>query len=126
MAGFTIADAWTVTPRLCLDRIAMDQVLQREVDLARRNLQPLSLLMPDIAHFKQINDSHGHALGDEVLKAVAQTLKNQLRNIDMVFRYGGEEFLVVLANTCREAAALVGERLRYAVLELQCLDGGRV
>lgn len=108
------------------NRIAMDQVLQREVDLARRNLQPLSLLMLDIDHFKAINDNHGHALGDEVLKAVAQTLKNQLRNIDMVFRYGGEEFLVVMSNTCREAAAMVGERLRASVIELQCLDAGRL
>ncbi len=107
------------------NRIAMDQVLQREVDLARRNLQPLSLLMLDIDHFKSINDNHGHALGDEVLKAVAQTLKNQLRNIDMVFRFGGEEFLVVLSGTSREGAALVGERLRFAVMELQCLDAGR-
>lgn len=107
------------------NRIAMDQVLQREVDLARRNLQPLSLLMLDIDHFKQINDSHGHALGDKVLKTVAHTLKHQLRNIDMVFRYGGEEFLVLLSNTCREAAARVGERLRYAVMELQCLAGER-
>lgn len=107
------------------NRIAMDQVLQREVELARRNMQPLSLLMLDLDHFKAINDTHGHALGDEVLKAVAQTLKNQLRNIDMVFRYGGEEFLVVLSNTSCEAAAQIGERLRHAVLELQCLDAGR-
>lgn len=106
------------------NRIAMDQVLQREVDLARRNLQPLSLLMIDIDHFKTINDSYGHALGDEVLKAVAQTLKSQLRNIDMVFRYGGEEFLVILSGTNRESAALIGERLRFAVMELQCLDAG--
>ena len=106
------------------NRIAMEQVLQREVDLARRNLQPMSVLMVDIDHFKRINDNHGHALGDEVLKAVAQTLKNQLRNIDMVFRYGGEEFLIVLSGTSRESAALVGERLRFAVMELQCLDAG--
>jgi len=107
------------------NRIAMDQVLQREIDLARRNLQPLSLLMLDIDHFKVINDTHGHAQGDEVLKAVAQTLKNQLRNVDMVFRYGGEEFLVILSNTTGEAAAMVGERLRHSVQELQCLDDGR-
>ncbi len=107
------------------NRIAMDQVLQREVELARRSLQPLSVLMLDIDHFKQINDSHGHVQGDEVLKAVALTLKNQLRNVDMVFRYGGEEFLVLLSNTCREAAALVGERLRHAVMEMQCLIVGR-
>lgn len=107
------------------NRIAMDQVLQREVDVARRNLQPLSLLMLDIDHFKLINDNHGHALGDEVLKAVAQTLKGMLRNVDMVFRYGGEEFLIILSNTCRDAAALVGERLRFAVMELQCLCAGQ-
>ncbi|AYC33566.1 GGDEF domain-containing protein [Pseudomonas cavernae] len=102
------------------NRIAMDQALQREVDLARRNLQPLSLLMIDIDHFKRINDSYGHSIGDEVLKAVAATLKGQLRNIDMVFRFGGEEFLILLSNTNREAAALVGERLRHGVLKLQC------
>lgn len=107
------------------NRIAMDQVLQREVDMARRNLHPLSLLMLDIDHFKMINDTHGHAQGDEVLKAVAQTLKQQLRNVDMVFRYGGEEFLIILSNTGREAAAQVGERLRFAVMELQCLNAGQ-
>lgn len=107
------------------NRIAMDQILQREVDLARRNLQPLSLLMLDLDHFKRINDCHGHSVGDEVLKAVATTLKGQLRNVDMVFRYGGEEFLVLLSSTCREAAGLVGERLRHAVLGLQCLAQGK-
>ena len=106
------------------NRIAMDQILQREVDLARRNLLPLSLLMLDLDHFKQVNDCHGHSAGDEVLKAVATTLKSQLRNVDMVFRYGGEEFLVLLSSTCREAAGMVGERLRHAVLELQCLAQG--
>ncbi|SDH07309.1 diguanylate cyclase (GGDEF) domain-containing protein [Pseudomonas flavescens] len=107
------------------NRIAMDQVLGREIELARRNTQPLSLLMLDIDHFKRINDEYGHSAGDEVLKAVATTLKDQLRNIDMVFRYGGEEFLVLLSGTSREGAALVGERLRQAVLELQCVAQGK-
>lgn len=107
------------------NRIAMDQVLGREVELARRNGQPLSMLMLDIDLFKRINDEHGHSAGDEVLKAVATTLKNQLRNIDMVFRYGGEEFLVLLSGTPREGAALVGERLRQAVMELQCVAQGK-
>ena len=107
------------------NRIAMDQALQREVDLARRNLQPLSVLMLDIDHFKRINDEYGHSTGDEVLKAVAATLKGKLRNVDMVFRYGGEEFLVLLSNTCREAAGMVGERLRMGVMEIQHLVGGR-
>ncbi|WP_309674449.1 GGDEF domain-containing protein [Pseudomonas sp.] len=97
------------------NRIAMDQTLQREIEMSHRHLQPLSLLMLDIDHFKHINDTHGHSAGDDVLKAVAASIKNQLRNVDMVFRFGGEEFLILLSNTSREAAAMVGERLRFAV-----------
>ncbi|KJZ41977.1 GGDEF domain-containing protein [Pseudomonas fluorescens] len=97
------------------NRIAMDQTLHREIEMSRRHLQPLSLLMLDIDHFKHINDTHGHSAGDDVLKAVAASIKNQLRNVDMVFRFGGEEFLILLSNTSREAAAMVGERLRFAV-----------
>jgi diguanylate cyclase (GGDEF)-like protein len=103
------------------NRVAMTQTLQREVDMARRNLQPLSVLMVDIDHFKQINDQHGHSIGDEALKAVANALKDSLRTVDMVFRYGGEEFLVLLSNTSREAASMVGERLRMAVMGIQYL-----
>ncbi|SFA69775.1 diguanylate cyclase (GGDEF) domain-containing protein [Pseudomonas sp. NFIX10] len=96
------------------NRIAMDQTLMREIDMAKRHSQPLSVLMLDIDHFKRINDNHGHGVGDEVLKAVAESIKGQLRNVDMVFRFGGEEFLILLANTSRDAAAMVGERLRHA------------
>lgn len=96
------------------NRIAMDQTLIREIDMAKRHLQPLSLLMLDIDHFKRVNDNHGHGIGDEVLKGVAEAIKNQLRNVDMVFRFGGEEFLILLSNTSRDAAAMVGERLRHA------------
>ena len=95
-------------------RIAMDQTLQREIEMSRRHLQPLSLLMLDIDHFKHINDNHGHSAGDDVLRGVAASIKSQLRNVDMVFRFGGEEFLILLSNTGREAAAMVGERLRFA------------
>lgn len=106
------------------NRIAMEQSLSRETEIARRHQQPLSALMLDIDHFKSINDTHGHATGDEVLKAVADTIKDRLRNIDQVFRFGGEEFLIVLTNTGRESAALVGERLRQAILQLKCLTNG--
>ncbi|MDZ5434208.1 GGDEF domain-containing protein [Pseudomonas fluorescens] len=107
------------------NRIAMDQTLLREIEVSRRHLHPLSLLMLDIDHFKQINDTHGHSVGDEVLKAVAALIKQQLRNVDMVFRFGGEEFLIVLSNTNREAAALVGERLRLAVQTEEFVAEGR-
>ncbi|MBA1230586.1 GGDEF domain-containing protein [Pseudomonas viridiflava] len=104
------------------NRVAMDQSLSREVDISRRHKQPLSLLMLDIDHFKSVNDGYGHYTGDQVLKAIAQALKGQLRNIDRVFRYGGEEFVVVLANTDGASAAVVGERLRQAVRELRFRD----
>jgi diguanylate cyclase (GGDEF)-like protein len=100
------------------NRIAMEQSLTREVEIARRQQQPLSVLMLDIDHFKVINDTHGHATGDAVLRAVTDAVKDRLRNIDQVFRFGGEEFLIVLTNTGRESAALVGERLRNAALKL--------
>ncbi|TWC56990.1 diguanylate cyclase (GGDEF)-like protein [Pseudomonas sp. SJZ080] len=108
------------------NRIAMDQTLQREIDMSRRHLQPLSLLMLDIDHFKLINDTHGHSAGDDVLKAVAASIKGQLRNVDMVFRFGGEEFLIVLSNTGREAAAMVGERLRFAAQANDFLADGKL
>lgn len=107
------------------NRIAMQQTLKREVDIARRTLQPLSVLMVDIDHFKRINDTHGHLIGDQALKAVASALKDSLRNVDMVFRFGGEEFMVLLSNTNREAASMVGERLRMAVLGIQYLVENR-
>lgn len=102
------------------NRAALEQVLQREVEVARRRQQPLSLLMLDIDHFKQVNDRYGHSAGDHALKAVASNIKNQLRNIDSLFRYGGEEFLVLLSNTSCTEAALVAERLRLATEKLQC------
>ncbi|OYT94889.1 MAG: hypothetical protein CFE49_15740 [Pseudomonas sp. PGPPP3] len=99
--------------------------LAAALDQHRAQRRQLALLFIDLDHFKRINDSYGHSTGDEVLKAIAATLKAQLRNIDMIFRFGGEEFLVVLSNTSREAAAMVGERLRHAVMDLQCLAQGR-
>ncbi|RMM01315.1 Diguanylate cyclase, partial [Pseudomonas syringae pv. maculicola] len=87
-----------------------------EIEISSRHKQPLSLLMLDIDHFKKVNDEYGHHTGDDVLKTVAQSLKAQLRNIDRVFRYGGEEFVVILSNTGATAAELIGERLRQACL----------
>ena len=97
-----------------LESVMSSLLFPLEIDMARRHMQPLSLLMLDIDHFKRINDTYGHGAGDEVLKAVAESIKDQLRNVDMVFRFGGEEFLILLSNTSREAAATIGERLRYA------------
>lgn len=105
------------------NRIALEQGLVRETELSRRHDQSLSVVMLDMDHFKALNDTYGHQAGDAALKAVALLLKEQLRNVDMVFRFGGEEFVLVLSNTGAEAALVVAERIRAAVQTLCLLAG---
>jgi diguanylate cyclase (GGDEF)-like protein len=85
---------------------------EAEITRARRFSRPVSLLMFDLDHFKSINDTYGHAAGDEVLKAVGQVLLATLRPVDIPGRLGGEEFGVLLVETALPEAALVAERLR--------------
>jgi diguanylate cyclase (GGDEF)-like protein len=75
----------------------------------------LSLLMIDVDHFKQYNDTYGHQAGDRVLNEMGQLLKNSLRKVDVVARYGGEEFVIVLPMTTKEQAVMLAERLRASV-----------
>lgn len=100
------------------NRMALEQSLARETELSRRHGQPMSVIMLDMDHFKNLNDTHGHQAGDAALKATALLLKEQLRNVDMVFRFGGEEFVLLLSNTGQEAAAVVAERIRAAIQNL--------
>lgn len=86
--------------------------LREEVARARRLAQPLTLLMLDIDHFKRINDTHGHLLGDMVICAFAAALREGVRDIDIVARIGGEEFAVLLLGSSTERAATVAERIR--------------
>ncbi len=81
------------------NRIALDNMLHRELRMAHRYGHDLSLLMIDIDHFKHVNDTHGHIVGDQVLKEIAQAIQSVSRQTDMTFRYGGEEFVVVLPDT---------------------------
>jgi diguanylate cyclase (GGDEF)-like protein len=85
-------------------------------DAARQDT-PLALLMVDVDHFKAVNDSHGHDVGDEVLRAIAGCIQRDLRQHDRLGRLGGEEFLVVLPGTPAEHAVAVAERIRAAVAE---------
>ena len=89
---------------------------QREADVevirALRTDAPLSLLLVDVDHFKQVNDSHGHLIGDEVLRALAAELRQQVRESDVVGRFGGEEFTVLLPRTDGDGACRIAERLR--------------
>jgi diguanylate cyclase (GGDEF)-like protein len=98
-----------------LNRGAIMKELAVELSRARRHRKPIGILMADIDHFKQINDSHGHLAGDAVLKAISARLQKCLRGYDRVGRYGGDEFLVVLGETDFDPAIRAAERLRTAV-----------
>ncbi|MBT7783720.1 MAG: diguanylate cyclase, partial [Anaerolineae bacterium] len=86
-----------------------------EVERSQRYQTPLSALMIDIDHFKKINDNHGHAAGDKVLEELAQHLRNSTREVDILGRYGGEEFTVLLPDTEKTAALELAERLRRRI-----------
>ena len=97
------------------NRRATDDTLRRFVAQANRSLAPLTALMLDLDHFKQINDRFGHASGDDVLAAVGAALTSCLRESDFAGRFGGEEFLVLLPDTDPDGAVLVAEKVRAAV-----------
>lgn len=107
------------------NREAFDRHLIREIDLAKRLNLPLSLLVVDIDNFKTINDDYGHSSGDRALTLIAQTLINCLRRSDIAFRYGGEEFTIVLSHCDTHTAEQVAERLRQTISQLTCHDGSR-
>ena len=93
-------------------------VLGREIDGVARSGEPALLLMLDIDYFKNINDTHGHSAGDQVLQAVAKCLARCIRPMDSVARYGGEEFAVVLPNCLVSVGEAVAERIRLTVESL--------
>jgi diguanylate cyclase (GGDEF)-like protein len=107
------------------NRGAFDNSLKREVGLSSRQHTPLSLIVLDIDHFKAINDNYGHSSGDRALKALADCITETVRQSDITFRYGGEEFTIILSNTDLESAQLLAERVRIAVSQLTCNDGKR-
>ncbi len=109
------------------NRTAIAGALFAEVERAVRHRRPLSVIFADIDHFKVINDSYGHAQGDIVLRRFADSMKSRLRATDLVGRYGGEEFLVILPETSVEDAAALADKLRLSVSsERHALDGHEV
>lgn len=97
------------------------ETLEREIPRARRHGRPLSLLMLDLDHFKNVNDSYGHLAGDFVLKELATTVKSRLRPDDVIGRYGGEEFAILLPETPVLGAAKIADELR-ALIESRTFD----
>ena len=98
------------------NRRYFDKVLPQEYERAQRAGLPFSLIMLDVDNFKRFNDTHGHHLGDRILVAIGRVLRKSIRNIDFAFRYGGEEFVVILPETSLESAHNVAERIRQRVM----------
>ncbi|MEK6915580.1 MAG: GGDEF domain-containing protein [Nanoarchaeota archaeon] len=90
-------------------------ISEMELDKAKRGLEPLSLFMMDLDNFKKLNDTYGHLVGDDVLKRLAKILKKETRKYDLISRFGGEEFIIILPNTDVKRAKVVCNRLRIKV-----------
>jgi diguanylate cyclase (GGDEF)-like protein len=108
------------------NRSTMSTTLKREVELARRHDIPLSVIMLDIDRFKTVNDNYGHAAGDRAICAVADELAACVRSSDILFRYGGEEFAIILNNTGPDGAVLLAERIRQSLERVECSHNNSV
>ena len=111
LSAIALADSLTELK----NRRALAWDLPREIKTARTQKTSLSLIILDIDHFKKVNDTHGHLVGDRVLQLLCQRLQHNLRSQDTAFRYGGEEFVILLADTTDEEALSVARRLNRLV-----------
>jgi len=112
---------------LC-NRRRFETVLAAEFKRAVRYQIPLSCLILDIDHFKTVNDTHGHLVGDEVLRETVKAIQNTIREVDMAARWGGEEFIILNPNTEKKNAVIVGDKILKAVSSqtLPCINGTAV
>jgi diguanylate cyclase (GGDEF)-like protein len=108
------------------NRRFLEEYIQTLVANSQRRKSPLSILMLDLDYFKMVNDKHGHDAGDAVLKALSKVLTQSVRASDLVIRYGGEEFLIILQDTAESSADSVAEKIRMAVSEMKVQISGTV
>ncbi|MFO0930689.1 MAG: GGDEF domain-containing protein [Gemmataceae bacterium] len=109
------------------NRGAILDIFDRELERAERERHPLGVAMADVDHFKRVNDTHGHPVGDAVLQQVAARMATAMRPYDLTGRYGGEEFLILLPGCDRESTVKVCERVRRLIAEQPAdHDGMRV
>jgi diguanylate cyclase (GGDEF)-like protein len=108
------------------NRRHMERSLSDAIERQRRTSAPASLLLIDVDHFKRINDDFGHAAGDGVLRSVVQLIERRSRKLDMLFRIGGEEFMLLLPDTRESAAAVVAEQLRATIEEARPIEAARL
>ncbi len=100
------------------NRSTFDDSLAREINLAKRHKHEFTMLVIDVDYFKKVNDIYGHKAGDDALKKIADSIQKSIRVTDMLFRYGGEEFVVLLSNTDSEKAYDVADRILQSVREI--------
>ena len=100
------------------NRNGMEGMLPREIELARRHGQDMAIMVMDVDGLKAVNDSYGHAVGDQVIRAVGDIIRGAMRNTDMVYRYGGDEFVGALGHTDINGASDVCERIRQGVADM--------
>ncbi len=109
---------YTDTLTRLFNRRKYNEIIKEEIERFHKNEKPFSLILIDIDHFKNINDTHGHDIGDLILKELASLLKENIRNEDMAFRWGGEEF-VLIVHTSNDIAAIIAEKLRIIIKETE-------
>lgn len=97
------------------------ELAQNEFDRYKRNHQSTALLMIDLDHFKKINDTFGHQTGDEVLRQFSTLCRSELRKIDIIGRFGGEEFIAIFSGLDKTKIGIVAEKLRTAFHSIQCI-----
>ncbi|MDQ7073661.1 MAG: GGDEF domain-containing protein [Gammaproteobacteria bacterium] len=97
------------------NRLGMDQMLPREIQLAQRHQTPISLLIVDLDRFKRVNDTLGHQAGDALLCELTTVFRRYLRKTDLIFRYGGDEFVIALNNTDQKGANIVATRIQQGI-----------
>lgn len=108
-----------------LNKVTLQKELDRQFQHAIRYGRPLTILMVDVDHFKRINDTHGHLLGDQVLAHIARQMSQNLRQHDIAGRFGGEEFTIILPETLTTGAMILAERIRETI-ETTPLDGEEI
>ncbi|MEM7053945.1 MAG: GGDEF domain-containing protein, partial [Pseudomonadota bacterium] len=102
------------------------ELLDRELTRAKRSDQPLSLILMDVDHFKSINDEFGHAVGDQVLVKISESLQNRIREVDIAARWGGEEFVIILPDTRLDDAKTIAGELQKGIRSLAKPDGNHL
>ena len=102
-----------------LNRRGLDETISRALVHSKRNNTPLSVIITDIDHFKKVNDTHGHLIGDNVLKMLSKLLQDHIKGKDIAARFGGEEFIMVLPETPLEGAFVLAEQIRLSLRNMR-------